>query len=191
MIQGVDMERIEQYEYELNKNYLLATNEQISSGMSWYWEAHRNCNSHAKLLDVPFYQFVAVVAALSPQKQWEKNIGDAILYITSKGKAKLFATTYMKDKCKAILKLDRNSLNTDEVKKILNGNKIKSFYENILRPYKSDAVTIDRHAIRSVAMQGTLTDKKYKEIAAVHQKVSKKIGIKPHELQAIIWLVVR
>ena len=60
-----------------------------------------------------------------------------------------------------------------------------------MRPYKSDAVTIDRHAIRSVAMQGTLTDKKYKEIAAVHQKVSKKIGIKPHELQAIIWLVVR
>ena len=185
------MNRIDEYELELNKNYLLATNIQIMEGMSWYWEAHRNCQGHAEILKVPLYQFIAIVAALSPQKRWEKNIEDAVKYITSGGKAKLFATKVMKDKCKQILALDKNSLNTDKVNEILKGNKIKSFYENILRPYKDGKVTVDRHAMRSVNMQGTLTDKKYKEIESIHKKVSKQIGIKPHELQAIVWLVVR
>ena len=185
------MNRIEAYEEALHNNYLQATNTQIMEGMSWYWEAHRNCQSHAEILDIPLYQFVAIVAALSPQKRWEKNIEDAIKYISSGGKAKLFATGIMKDKCKQILKLDKDSLNTDKVNEILKGNKIKSFYENILRPYKSDKVTIDRHAIRSVNMEGTLTNKKYREISEVHKKVSKQIGIRPHELQAIIWLTVR
>lgn len=185
------MERLEQYEAALYENYLNATDLNIKEGMYWYKEAHMRCEKVAEELNVPLYQFIAIVAALSPQKRWERNIEDAILYVTSKGKAKLFATDVTKEKCKKILKLDKDIIENEKIKDILNGNKIKSFYNNILRPYKNDTVTIDRHAIKSVNMQGTLTDKKYREIQAVHHKVSKKIGIKAHELQAILWLVVR
>jgi len=179
-------DRQQQYERALNASYLHATTENVASGMSWYWEAHRRCKIHATRFKMPLYKFVAIVASLSPQKQWERNIDDAVSYIKYKGNCKLFATGVMLNKCKRILDAQEH-----EIEGILKGNKITSFYNNIYKPFKSDRVTIDRHAIKSVDMQGTLTDKKYKEISQAHVNVAQRIGIKAHELQAIIWLIVR
>ena len=181
------MNRQLKYEENLYEYYSKASTQNIQDGMHWYYKAHHSCETYARHLNMPLYKFVAIVAALSPQKKWENNIKDAIKFILSGGKCKLFATNVMKNKCFKIMHLE----NDKEVLKILNGNKIKNFYLNILKPYKSGGVTVDRHVMTSVGMQGSLTNKKYKEISNVHRKVSEKIGIKAHELQAIVWLVVR
>ena len=180
------MERQQQYEKALNNIYLDATTINISSGMTWYYGARRRCEVHAKRFKMPLYQFIAIVAALSPQKQWERNIDDAVKFVKYKGNHKLFATKVMLKKCHDILNAQES-----EIEGILKGNKITSFYNNIYKPFKSDKVTIDRHAMRSVNMQGVLTDKKYREIERAHVNVARNKGIKAHELQAIIWLVVR
>ena len=74
----------------------------------------------------------------------------------------------------------------------LNGQKIRSFYSNIRG---LDEVTIDGHAY-NIALgirQGLTSDKTnmgkklYREMQSAYVKAAKRVGIKPHELQAITW----
>lgn len=189
-----------EYKKKLKEVYLQVGDDHIRHGMHWYREANRECIRKARELRIEPYLFIAVVAALSPQKKWESNIDDAVKYITSHGKAKIFATDAMKQKCKEILAINgyiygrcgkHMIYNPEKVRKILKGRKVVSFFNNILVPHISMTVTVDRWAMRSVGMQGTLTNKKYGEIEDVHKEVAKEIGILPHELQAICWCKVR
>ena len=68
------MDRQIQYETNLYNTYVKATSENIQDGMRWYYKAHNNCKKYSRYLNMPLYKFVAIVAALSPQKRWENNI---------------------------------------------------------------------------------------------------------------------
>lgn len=72
---------------------------------------------------------------------------------------------------------------------ILNGNKIKSFFINILQPDNKDYVTIDRHAafLAKPELKYSITDKRYKEIGEAYKIVAKDLNILPNMLQAKLW----
>ncbi len=94
---------------------------------------------------------IGIVAAFSPMKSWETNKTCALHFVqTGVGKH----TKVFTKKANDILASDGR---VESIMDILNGNKIQSFFMNILRPDTSDEITIDRHAL-SVALGGYVDD---------------------------------
>ena len=172
---------------QLNKLYLEASNDNIHNGMSWYWNAHHICKRIAKYTRTPLYKVVGVMAALSPRNKWGRNITDTVSVVRKGYKARV--CTFNNNKLKAVKILKAN--NSDEVYTLLNGRKVQSFYNNILKPYKDSTVTVDVWAMRSVGIDRAPTKKLYNQVEEAYQSVASSKGIKAHELQAIIWSVVR
>jgi len=127
-----------------------------------------------------------VIAAFSPLKSWDENMVIANLFIKT---GQIKHTKTMGNKAKDILISDGE---VDTISEILNGNKITSFFLNILNPSDSQAVTIDRHAI-SIAIGYSITDnfqmtgKQYEFFSNCYRIASQKAGILPLQMQAITW----
>ena len=134
---------------ELNKLYLQATDDHIKHGMTWYNDAHHMCKRIAKHTNTDLYKVVGVLAALSPRNKWHRNISDCVDVIRKGKKAKVCTFNANKNKALKILKANSPS----EVYAILNGRKVQSFYNNILKPFKSDTVTVDVWAMRKCTTQ--------------------------------------
>ena len=59
------------------KMYRLATPEEKRDGVVWYAEAYAQCNRIAIDLEVPVHIVTGVVAALSPNNKWDRNVSNA------------------------------------------------------------------------------------------------------------------
>jgi hypothetical protein len=166
--------------------YLSAIQAKQDHAGTWYRDAHDECKVIAEYYDIPFETFVGVVAALSPQMNWKYNVREAVVLV--KGGNPL---GYGKNiqKAKVILAgappLD-----------VLGGNKVRSFYQNILSAGEDDKyVTIDTWALRiacdDVKYSGRITDKQYARLCKSYQHVADRFGVLATELQAITWVHVR
>ena len=172
---------------ELNKLYLQATDDHIKHGMTWYNDAHHMCKRIAKHTNTDLYKVVGVLAALSPRNKWHRNISDCVDVIRKGKKAKVCTFNANKNKALKILKANSPS----EVYAILNGRKVQSFYNNILKPFKSDTVTVDVWAMRSVGLDRAPNKTLYNGVETSYKTLAALKGIKAHELQAILWGVIR
>jgi hypothetical protein len=82
----------------------------------------------------------------------------------------------------------------DDILTRLNGQKIRSFYSNIMG---LDEVTIDGHALNIARgyREGLTSDKtnigvkQYRELQEAYVRAAKRAKVKPHEMQAITWTV--
>jgi hypothetical protein len=173
--------------------YALSNEDERVAGKVWYQEAHNEAMAmHAEYPQYSLAQIVACISALSPVTRWEKNIEDT-WQLLSLGK-KAIVTTYggQKEKALSILADDK-----DIVGKLGTAAfKTRSFYFNILNPDVNGPVTLDRHAICVSlglwdAGSHTLSERKYRLIEVAYQSVAGKVGIKSHELQAILWLTYK
>ena len=141
------------------KTYLLRIEEENNH---WYQEANEWAVEVSEFLlsftgqNVSRQQVLGVVSALSPMQEWNKNKEIAIELIMTGD------TGYMergKQKARDILKLPSVVICIDtEIKSILNGEKTKTFYDNMVYPTRSSGVTVDRHAI-SIAIGHIADDK--------------------------------
>ncbi len=162
----------------------------------WYEEAHilaqnlaykyLGSNQGASLAKV-----CGIIAALSPLKSWDENKKIAESFLRD-GRAK--HTKMMSDKAKAIL---NGSGEIDEISEILNGLKITSFFLNILDPFSSAAVTIDRHAV-SIAIGKKVTGDKlkmtgnqYEFFANCYRIAGAKLNLRPLTVQSTTWTTWR
>ena len=177
-------------EKELTDNithyYLGALNAKQEFAGDWYRSAHSECECIAKSLDVDFETFVGVVAALSPQMNWKYNVREAVVLV--KGGQPL---GYGANISKA-----RVILNGAPPTEVLGGNKVRSFFSNIMSAGEDDRdITIDTWALRiacnNVKYQGSITDKQYARLRTAYQQVADNFGILATELQAITWVHVR
>jgi hypothetical protein len=84
-------------------------------------------------------------------------------------------------------------------RQVLKGPKERSFADNISNPKRSQAVTVDRHAVRVALGDIATRDKSgpevilsrvgvYEAIAQAYRDAAKDLGLLPLELQAITWL---
>ena len=87
---------------------------------------------------------------------------------------------------------EENVYYDDEILKILNGDKTKRFYLNMVYP-SGGGVTVDRHAI-AIAIGRTATDKEQSISSAVYTfleecyiMTSETLGLTPLHLQSITW----
>ena len=153
---------------------------------AWYNDANEYAAKLAKEYNYTTAQICGVIAAFSPLKSWVENKVITELYLKS-GTCK--HTTAMKKKAAAILK----TTDIEEIATILNGNKITSFFLNMLEPNNTEAVTIDRHAI-AIALgrpikenEGNFTDKQYLFFVNCYKIAAKKVGVVPSLLQSATW----
>jgi hypothetical protein len=160
-----------------------ATDVHRENGMAWYALAHRIAHD---ISGGDIVRGAGVLAALSPQKEWNLNIRLA---------ARAFETgvaTGNTGPCNAKANAILAGANPLDV--MGNGLKTRNFYVNILDPECADALTIDRHAY-DVALAARaennkrlgLTPTRYAAFAAAYVGAADTLGILPHQLQAVTW----
>ena len=176
--------------------YNRATPEDIASGLEWYDRAKRYAKAISTKYFIHTHTVIGVMAALSPNNRWERNVKDAErmcqAWVNGEDLTDFKVSCYNTMKAKAWSILEDDLTEDDDILTRLNGQKIRSFYSNIRG---LDEVTIDGHAL-NIALgirQGLTTDKTnmtkkvYRERQKDYVAAAKRIGRKPHELQAITW----
>jgi hypothetical protein len=172
---------------------------QYNEGLVWYPNAQKAAHHIAVKYDIAVYIVVAVIAALSPNNKWSRNVAnaDALIgaFIRGDGIDSVKVSTYNKMKQKAWDILTARP-NYDGAKRMLKGQKITSFFMDIMGEFN---VTIDGHA-RNIAYgeRVGLTDdrtnvsvREYHALQAAYDEAARRVGLLPYQLQAITWRVWR
>lgn len=167
-----------------------ATAAEIDAGKSWYLAA----NALAWEIDpMRPYNGAGVIAALSPRLRWDKNEAYARLAYSLKGYAITEVANYIPTLNNSRIKALR-MVNGEHVSDVLGkGLKTNAFWDNILNPYTSEAVTVDKHAfdIANGVRTGystVITDKAYREVESLYREAAHIVGIAPLHMQAICWV---
>ena len=180
------------------KVYHMATDDDMRAGIEWYARAKREAEFISSRLGLPVSTVVGVMAALSPNNRWERNKVDAFnlcsAYVKGLTADDIKVSTYHNMKAKAWTILEDRLVRDDDILARLNGQKIRSFYSNIMG---LDEVTVDGHALNIArGYRVGLTDdatnigvKMYRELQSAYVRAAKRAGVKPHEMQAITWTV--
>ncbi len=170
----------------------------LERGLTWYSTANGIAKGMAAKYGCTLEQACGVLAALSPGRQWELNIVDAEEFIKAytsglRGKWLPRVGSYG----------SRNLLKSTAIMKgkppldVLGGYKVRAFYACLLDPYNKEDVCVDRHA-KSAIYGRKLTDREgivkkgeFHHIAQHYKRCAKRVGILPHQFQAIVWVVWR
>ena len=164
----------------------------VIAGEQWYIEANHIATTIGHLAGYVDFKATSVgagiLAALSPRREWDLNVSQAILLVTE-GTKKHFQVQH--DKALAIL------AGKDPVKVLGDkARKTQAFYLAILYPNNDwSPVVIDRHA--SAIYKGEVISEKdlkhldstkvYSRIENAYMKGSRVTGMNHHVLQAMTW----
>jgi hypothetical protein len=174
----------------LKDHYNSASKQTKDNGLAWYIQANEVCTKLAYKFNVPVTKVVGVMAALSPNNKWERNVFDTEQYLRFGDIAKVCTYKANKDKARRIMELPDLHVPM-AVESILNGPKISAFFVNILKPSSNGRVTMDRWAFRAVGLDDSPKIKDRRAAIKAYEEVADELGVKRHELQAIVWEQVR
>lgn len=160
------------------------TNYQAS--LDWYFILHDYAKSLAERNGLTVIQTAGIISALSPMVLFQTNLRDAERFCSTRSIANL--ATYKAQRMKALEILGAKT--EKEVLKILGGNKTKAFFLNILKPETSMDCTIDTHMIKFFGFKN-LTPKRYNDASRELTLVAQELGLKPHQVQALVWVGMR
>ena len=176
---------------EIVSKFTLATSQEVQLGCDWYPSAYKIAVRMAGTYGVPTETAAGVIAALSPNNRWERNIVDAEAMLkcyaaggTRDDMLNVKVCTYGKMKAKAVAILTRFEPNIEDwqdIATILKGKKIVEFFNCITNPKLND-VCIDGHAY-SVWFGQRLT---MKEVPAIGVKLRKQIKTDYRDATAFI-----
>lgn len=174
---------------------------EVLEGLHWYTRASNVAQTIANdYLDGQYNAAAGIIAALSPNNRWERNVRDAEalakVFASGGNLDKIKVSSYGLNKTKAISILSGN-----DPLDVLGGRKVRAFYQCIIG---EDAVCVDGHAYsvwlgERVATSSTprIGDKLYNQIAEDYRIAAKQISnIKgefytPAQVQAITWVTWR
>ncbi len=179
----------------------LATSQEVQVGIDWYRQAFSISNRIGKQYGIMTSTVAAVIAALSPNNKWERNVKDAenIIKAFKHGDdddvMNVKCCTYTMNKLKALNILKSSGLDNET---ILKGPKTIEFYHCIMM---EDDVCIDGHAY-SIWFDERLTMKEVPNIgkklrAQIKQDykdatsfINEELGLDylPSVVQAITWV---
>lgn len=164
------------------------------AGIDWYPEARLEAEIMANTYGLEADAVIGVIAALSPQRHWDRNLIQAdqvIRHWLQTGEPLYIHYGRQVHKAVDILR-GANPLD------ILNGPKERPFYLNITTD-EWEPVTVDRHihnvwkSIMSLLSIGvkSLTDKVRRLCIAAFHRVARMLDILPKEAQAVTWVLAR
>ncbi len=182
----------------IRKVYGLATLDEVERGLHWYDEAHSHAVTLSSTYGIPVRAASEIIAALSPNARWERNVADAytLCGVLSSGGAleSVRVQTYGLNRAKAgaIFRAAVAGLPYDG---ILSGPKVTRFARTIERPWESHGITVDVHAF-SVASNRRFTTTTvvigapdYRTCERAYLTVGEELAIAGHQVQAITWCV--
>ena len=185
--------------YNILEVYRDANKTQHAEGLLWYSDAQKAAHNIAVKYNIAVYLVVAVIAALSPNNKWSRNVINADMligaFLRGDGIDAVKVSTYHKMKAKAWDILAARP-DYDGAKAMLKGQKITSFFCDIMGEFN---VTIDGHA-RNIAYAERvgLTDdrtnigvREYRALQAAYEEAARRVCLMPYQLQAITWRVWR
>ena len=165
--------------------YNRASAAELEDGLTWYPNAHDIANQLGNG-DVKFG--AALLAVTSPMQKWDRNVKVAFHAVE-------YGDPYpgMRQTMDKVSRL----LSGENPDTVVSGQKVTSFYNNIVDPY-GPHVTIDRHAY-DIAVGKRHTDKTrpsigkgiYNALSKAYVEAANELGIAPLALQAITWVVWR
>ena len=172
------------------------------SDLQWYAETLEWCETVGTEIREPAEVVAAVMATLSPGTNFERNKLETRALLKS---TPVMYTTYPANVEKAESILERWKANGDRSALAgmvaphwpKSGSKIAAFFDNIVSPDESRAVTIDRHAIaicigrhpeKSELRLGPVA---YRDYSRAYEIVAKEKDLLPHQVQAITWAAWR
>jgi hypothetical protein len=182
--------------------FFAANDYETISGAEWYQVANLSAQLLASRYNVKLNTAAAVIAALSPNNNWERNLIDADNIIRAytlggySDAAAIKTSTYGQNKKKAL-----NILEGAEPLDILGGLKVRAFYGCIMG---EDQLCVDGHAYAIWRGERITTNKTpkispklYASIEADYRLATDTINgvlgsnYKPYQTQAITWLTWR
>ena len=173
--------------------YHLATEEERQNGLTWYQEARGFAEGLAAKYDQPLERVIGIIASLSPRCPWSVNCRQAKEFIRTKGNTTVTTYRTNKKKAKAILK-GRDPIEALTPVRPDRTTKTISFYHNILSPETSEEVTIDSLMIRAYYNDPNYDVKRAFNNGSIMKELSNRIkaiaseeGLKPHQVQAMLW----
>lgn len=184
----------------IRKIYKLAQPEHLTQGKIWYKQANQFCQELADQYNIDLAQVVGCLAVLSPNCSWEINKKACVdmLALSHCPNSNVYPANVAK-----AYQIVYEGIDPVEIlgKPNRYGNKVRAFYDNILRPKCSVAVTVDTHAIRAALgrYEVTINEQRqvfgtktgYLRLQEAYTKVARSLDLLPCELQAIVWLSVK
>ncbi len=169
---------------------------EVQQGITWYVEANTFGKNLARTYDITLDTAVRVIACLSPNNKWRRNKMDAELVISTWRKDPEFNPRALS--CGTFKNnIEKASMILNGRPDYLMGDKVFSFYENIMYPEAfEEVVTVDIWAYRawvydSKAQVPTLGNNLYKHIEQDYLVLADLVELPPQQAQAVVWLVVR
>ncbi|MHC4155808.1 MAG: DUF7178 family protein [Planctomycetota bacterium] len=178
---------------EIGNWYGCATPSELRAGMRWYYDAHCAVSNLRDWHNLPSIKAAAgVVAALSPQQPWKRNIALADELLDNPMRSLHYPVQLDKAlRCAELLQCDKLS-------DILIGPKELSFARNIGNPRDCHTVTVDGFSAQLAL--GDLAPSKdraayllrlsgvYTATADAYRRVAKIYDVLPSTVQATTWL---
>jgi len=160
----------------------------------WYVEQHYAAFSLAAKHAVSHETVCGVIAALSPNVSWERNLEVADDLLTTGDCGHPYGDSIRKA---------RRIIAGEHPKDVLGGRKVRSFYMNLMHPYVDGPFTGDSHMtqIGFAGLNSPLLDKKglkiidrpgaYQLLAACVRTVAREYGVRTNEMQETLWVYWR
>lgn len=163
-----------------------ATADEIHHGLSWYMTAREDAASLHSDVSIA----AGVIAALSPGMKYDFNLlaAEALLAGESLGG---FGVRWYANVLKA-----RLIIAGEPVLDVLQGLKVRAFYQCIMHPDDAETVCVDSHAYgvwsgkRITGEQMPHLDRRnrYGKVANDYRLAAKQVGMLPMQLQAVCWV---
>lgn len=180
--------------------FFTASTAEVCEGREWYSTANEYACRLAQRYDVHVETAAGVIAALSPNNRWNRNLIDAEAlikaYVSDGDVRDIKVSTFNKNKAKAISILDGG-----DPLDVLGGRKVRAFYQCIM---DDDAVCVDGHAYSiwlgqrvTTTKTPSISAKLYEQIANDYRKATEQINnitgqhFTPAQVQAVTWVVWR
>ena len=179
--------------------YRRASADAHAYGDEWYSAAFTFSTGLSERYGITVRQAVGVVAALSPSCAWDRNMLLADELLRTGDCSHMYGD--------AIRKARRIAAGEDPLD-VLGGDKVRSFFHNILEWQTSEHVTVDRHAF-DIAMGRETSDRErkvletggrrvadvcgehttgsYQLLADAYRSAARILGVRPHQVQAVTW----
>ncbi len=174
---------------------------------NWFEEARAMAHEIARFYDVKLRVVAGMVAVISPMVKWDWNTAAGMKYPNLDNVATIIwgmqqghgferiqarVTAFPENTLKAM-----KILSTGRVFPTLSGEKVTSFFINIMRPWSTSRVTIDvwmHRAGLNEYIDKRISTKLTPEYAVFREAlltVADLVEISPHGLQATIWQIAR
>lgn len=163
--------------------YETADSAVIEAGRIWYPDAEKVIASLSREHQIGRPRIAAVVAVLSPQQRWRKNVEAARVILAGEPER---AACYPVNVSKAL-----DIIGGAALEAVIGGDKVTNFWANLIG--SRTAVTVDVWAQRAALGRDMDHPKnsRYQRLVKAYRTAAHRCGETPREFQAIIWNAVR